>query len=65
MYILVRNSDGAYVACPGSQTSYTKSILRARVFRTREEADRERCPGNESITKMPDLNAHMSRNIYK
>ena len=49
MFALKRTTDGKYVAKPGSKNSYTKFLQHARVFRTREEAERDRCPGNERI----------------
>lgn len=48
-YILKRNEDGAYVARPGSRGSYTVRLQDARVFQTRDAAERDRC-GNETIT---------------
>lgn len=48
-YVLVRSGDGAYVAPPGRAASYTKSLQHARIFDTKEQAERERCPENESI----------------
>lgn len=47
MYVIIRQEDGAFVAAPGSASSYTKSLQRARTFATREAAQRE-CCGNES-----------------
>ena len=49
MYILKR-TDGAYVAKPGSAKSYTRCLQNAQTFTSREEADRNRCPDNETIT---------------
>jgi hypothetical protein len=48
MFILVR-TDGKYVAKPGSKNSYTSKLANARQFPTREAAESDRCPGNESI----------------
>jgi hypothetical protein len=50
MYIIKRMPDGAYVARPGSPSSYTKQLQTARTFPTREAAERDRCPGNEIVT---------------
>lgn len=47
-YVIRRNEDGAYVTPPGSQHSYTKDLRKARLFNTREEAERDKC-GNETI----------------
>lgn len=54
MFALKRNSDGKYVARPGSKNSYTKFLQHARVFRTREEAERDRCPENERIVDIAE-----------
>jgi hypothetical protein len=48
MYVIKRN-DGAYVTPPGSFRSYTQRIQDARVFQSKETAEKERCPGNESV----------------
>lgn len=47
-YRLRRIEDGKYVARAGSPKSYTASKSAARAFKTKEEAERERC-GNERI----------------
>ena len=47
-YIIVR-SDGAYVTRPGTPASYTRDLTRAWVIPSREEAERNRCPGNETV----------------
>ena len=52
MFALKRTSDGKYVARPGSKNSYTKFLQHARVFRAREEAERDRCPENERIVEV-------------
>mgnify|MGYP001578016644 CR=1 FL=1 len=49
-YMLKRIPDGVYVAEPGRAKSYTKDIRQARQFKTLQEADKERCTGNEVIT---------------
>ena len=54
MYVLVRD-DGAYVARPGSRSSYTLSLQAARVFATREAAEADRCPENELIVAVSAL----------
>ena len=41
-----------YVAEPGSRRSFTHMASRARRFTTREQAEAERCPGNEWITSL-------------
>lgn len=48
MYVIIRTDQGGgYVSEPGSTGSYTHNLRRARVFSTREAAERECCPGNE------------------
>jgi hypothetical protein len=46
-YVLVRHGDGAFVSKEGSRASYTTNILQAKVFPTKEIADRNKC-GNET-----------------
>lgn len=48
MFVIVR-SDGAFVAPSGSPSSYTWDFLKARRYPTREAAERDRCPGNETV----------------
>jgi hypothetical protein len=48
VFVIQRCDDGSYVARPGSVHSYTKKLQDARVFSSREDAERERC-GNETI----------------
>ena len=50
-YIIMRQ-DGAFVTPSGSASSYTRDILKARKFATREAAERERCPENESVVSL-------------
>lgn len=54
MYVIQR-TDGAYVAMPGIPSSYTRLLQDARTFATREQAERERCPGNESIVRVDQV----------
>jgi hypothetical protein len=54
MYVIQRN-DGAYVAAPGSPSSYTRQLERARRFPTIEAAERELCVGNERIVPLESL----------
>jgi hypothetical protein len=46
---VIRRTDGAFVARPGSRGSYTASLQEARIFKSLEMAKRERCPENEMI----------------
>lgn len=54
MYVIVRN-DGCYVAKPGRRSSYTCFLQHARVFSTRQDAEKERCPDNEHIESLEDI----------
>ena len=49
-YIIFRE-DGAYVAPSGLPSSYTRYLQNARVFRTREQAEKEAC-GNETVASV-------------
>lgn len=53
MYV-IRRTDGLYVARFGSSRSYTRCLQHAQTFRTREEAERHRCPENERIAVLED-----------
>lgn len=56
MYVIKRTSaGGGYVARPGSRHSYTRSIDRARLFRTRDEANDNRCVTNEIVVPAPGV----------
>lgn len=49
-YILKRTDQGGgYVAPSGQASSYVRDAMQARTFTTIEEADRNRCKGNEII----------------
>ena len=48
MYIICRIEDGKMVSKPGSEKSYTTSMLQAQRFETEEEAKRH-CCGNEYV----------------
>jgi len=54
MFVLQR-TDGAFVAPPGLPSSYTRNLQDARTFPTREAAERDRCPGNETIVPVANL----------
>ena len=49
MYVIQRVTDGAYVAPSGSPSSYVRALQAARVFGSREAAERELCVENERI----------------
>lgn len=43
------NGSFEYVARPGSEQSYTDDIRQAQIFKTRDEANANRCPENEYV----------------
>jgi len=49
---VIQRADGWLVSLPGSRSSYTRTLERARVFPTREAADAERCPENETVREI-------------
>lgn len=53
-YVIVRE-DGKYVARPGSEHSYTSKLESAAIFRTREQAELNRCPENEHIRSVSEI----------
>ena len=56
MFILRRTDQGGgWGARPGIRGSYTFNPLNAKRFSTEEEAERERCPENESIQDLNNL----------
>ena len=54
-FVLVRTSDGKYVAPPGQERSYTERLEDARVFASREMAERERCVDSEYVRSLESL----------
>ena len=48
MYLICRTEDGKMVSMPGSEKSYTTSMLQAQRFETEEEAKRH-CCDNEYV----------------
>lgn len=58
MYVLRRTSDGRFVADMSKSRdgqSYTRDLLQARIFGTKEQADRDRCRGNEVAVRVESL----------
>jgi hypothetical protein len=52
-FVLQRTDQGGgYVAPPGSAKSYVQDVLGARVFKTRAEADADRCVENEIVVEV-------------
>ena len=54
MYLLQR-TDGAYVTRGASPHYYTHNLDWAKVFPTREAAERNRCVDNERVVAMGEL----------
>jgi hypothetical protein len=52
---MLKRTDGKYVGKPGSKHSYTTRIDLARVYKTKEEAEKDRCPENEHVVEIPRL----------
>ncbi len=50
---ILRRTDGAYVSRSGLR-SYTRVLDQARIFQTREQADRERCVKNERAVRVEE-----------
>ena len=56
MYAIKRTDQGGgYVAPAGSHKSYTKNVRNAQLFTNREDAERNRCPGNEVIVDLGEV----------
>lgn len=58
MPFVIRRTDGAYVSDPNRNRtgkSYTTRLQDAKVFRTREAAEADRCPGNEYVESLATL----------
>lgn len=51
-FLLMRTTDRKFVTMPGSEHSYSAAIEDARVYSTREEAEKDRCVENEVICKL-------------
>lgn len=53
---LIKRTDGAFVANVSinpTGSSYTRNLLYAQTYRTREAAQRDLCHGNETIVPHP------------
>lgn len=53
-YVIQRNEDGAYVAPPGMEQSYTKDLTKAQIFPSYEAAKKD-CCGNETAVPVDSL----------
>ncbi len=54
MWVLIRQEDGRYVSRVNSQDSYTKTLEKARIFNSKEEASKDAC-GNEYPIRVEDI----------
>lgn len=55
MYVIRRvDKHGDFVAKPGSGYSYTRKLEQARIFQSREAADKE-CCGNEVVVAVDSI----------
>ena len=54
MFVIMRE-DGAYVAPPGQESSYTRNLQCAWTFSTREGANAETCPANERVVAVSEI----------
>jgi len=56
MYAIKRTDQGGgYVAPAGSRNSYTKNVKNAQIYRDKEDAERNRCLGNEVIVNLGEV----------
>lgn len=56
MYVIERTDQGGgFLTVRGSSSSYTKDLRQARTFHRREDAMKERCPGNEVVRSIDEL----------
>lgn len=54
-YVIVRASDRLFVAKPGRKSSYTNALQNAKIYKSQEEAEADRCPGNEYVLSVDSL----------
>jgi hypothetical protein len=55
MFAIQHTETGKYVASPGSYRSYTNCLEEARIFRSRDIAEKERCVESETIVDLQHL----------
>lgn len=51
--VIFRTSDGQYVAKSGQKRSYTEKLQDAKVYRTKESAEKDACE-NERVVRISD-----------
>lgn len=53
MYVIKKTDQGGgYVAKDGNEHSYTHDIEEAKVFKTRQQAELNLCPENETVVRI-------------
>jgi hypothetical protein len=55
MFVLIRATNGKFVANPGNERSYVTRLRDAWVFPTRDAAEEERCVETEYIAAISDV----------
>ena len=56
MYVIKRTDQGkGYLAPSGSHNTYTHDLEKAKIFSTKEKAERDICPGNEIILSVDSI----------
>ena len=55
MYVVIRITDGKYVAKPGQPHSYTRRLENADLFRDLETAIQGSCPENERPVNLDSI----------
>jgi hypothetical protein len=53
MYVIIRD-DGQYVRPSGSPMMYSKLLQEAKVYKSRDEAERDRCVENERVVPLAE-----------
>lgn len=52
---VIKKTNGMYVAKPGRKDSYTRDLVNAQIFKTKEAADSSRCVGNEIVVSVDSI----------
>jgi hypothetical protein len=55
LYVIINNTNGRYVATPGSKSAFTTDLKRARVFSSRERARAESCVDSEYVANLDSI----------
>jgi len=64
MYVIMRTDQGGGFLSTGGGAAYTFNIEYIRLFDTREQAERERCPGNEIVLPLEAVAGQKLRREY-